>query len=181
MNKKNKLLIFIFSLIVALSFWISYEVRYFNKVEFFSPVEFQGDIPIRNDARGKGEFGASRNGGRVHAGLDILAQIGTPVRAIKSGRVINAQIKPGLGKYVEIGHPGGFFPRLFFWQKKDSQLISIYAHLSEIKVKKGQRVHQGQIVGEVGKTGNASYKDMKPHLHFEIRKDGKAVNPRDYL
>jgi len=167
MNKKKKLIILTLSLLIILSLWISYESRYFNRVEFLSPFDFQGDIPIRNDVFGSGEFGAPRNGGRAHAGLDILAQMGSPVKATRSGRVINAESKPGLGKYVEIRHPGGF--------------ISIYAHLSEINVKNHQRIRQGEIIGKVGKSGNARYKKIKPHLHFEIRKDNKPVNPRDYL
>jgi len=167
MNRKKKLIVLTLVLaIIAASLFI-YESQYFNKVEFLSPIEFEGKIPIRKDVYGSGEFGARRRGGRAHAGLDILARIGTPVKATRSGRVINAQMHKNLGNYVEIRHSKGF--------------ISIYAHLSKIVVKKGQRLRQSQLIGEVGKTGNARYKRIKSHLHFEIRKNDKAVNPKEYL
>ena len=166
-KRKNKLIVLIVSILFISSLWFIYESRYFNKVEFLSPIAFEGNIPIRNDAMGSGEFGAPRKGKRVHAGLDILAEVGMPVNAIRSGRVINAETKRGLGKYVEIRHLG--------------ELISIYAHLSKIGVRKGERVYQGQIIGEVGKSGNARHPKIKPHLHFEIRKGGIPQDPKEYL
>jgi len=168
MKDRRKLLIILaLSFIIIATSWIIYESRYFNTVEFLAPIDFKGDIPIRNDVMGSGEFGAKRKGKRTHAGLDILAEVGTPVKAIRSGRVINAEAHSRLGKYVEIKHRDG--------------LSSIYAHLSKIKVKKYQRVRQGQIIGQVGKSGNARHKRIKPHLHFEIRKDNIPQNPKSYL
>jgi murein DD-endopeptidase MepM/ murein hydrolase activator NlpD len=166
MKRKNRLIIFLISFGIICG-WFYHESKYFNKVEFLSPINFHGDIPVRNDIYGSGEFGAKRAGKRIHSGLDILAGIGEPVRATRSGRVINAENHKNLGNYVEIRHGGG--------------LISIYAHLSKILVEKGERVQQGQIIGEVGKSGNARYKKIKPHLHFEIRKNAEAINPRDCL
>ena len=166
MTSRKKVLI-ILGVVFVLTSWFFYESRYFNKVEFLSPIDFKGDIPIRNDIIGRGEFGAPRKNGRIHAGLDILGKIGTPVKAIKSGRVINAEMHKKLGNYVEIKHWGG--------------LITIYSHLSKILVKKGERVLQGQIVGQIGKTGNAQHPKIKPHLHFEIRKNRKAIDPAPFF
>jgi len=68
---------------------------------------------------------------------------------------------------VEIRHLEGF--------------TTIYGHLSEIKARKGQFVLRGQLIGLVGKTGNARYPDILPHLHFELRQNGPPVDPLLYL
>lgn len=159
-------IILVFVLLILIVFAVN-EARYINKVDFLSPVIFNTAPKLRNDVYGKGHFGARRNGGRKHAGVDFLAEIGTDVVAVRSGWVINAEHHRGLGNYVEIQHA------------KD--LVTIYGHLSEILVKKGQRVYQGQIIGKVGKTGNANYKAMLPHLHFEIRMNNKPINPMEHL
>ncbi len=139
-----------------------------DKFKFLSPIDYSGDIPIRRDDYGDGSFGARRSRGRrTHLGIDILAEVGTTVKAAKSGIVLNAERNHGLGKYVEIKHRHG--------------LVTIYGHLSEIMVKKGQVVKQGQVIGEVGKTGNAYRKLILPHLHFEVRKFGMPQDPVDYL
>ncbi len=139
-----------------------------DKYEFLSPIDYSGDIPIRRDDYGDGSFGARRGRGRrYHLGIDILAKIGAPIRAAKSGIVLNAERNHGMGKYVEIQHRDG--------------LITIYGHLSKILVRKGQRVSQGQIIGKVGKTGNAWRRLILPHLHFEVRKFGMPQDPVDYL
>jgi murein DD-endopeptidase MepM/ murein hydrolase activator NlpD len=122
-------------------------------------------ITIRQDGYGKGYFGASRNGGRTHKGLDISYPIGKPVLASKSGRISASEEDKGYGLYVEIAHPDGRFSR--------------YAHLSRLKVSKGQWVKEGQPIGLCGKTGNANSPIIKPHVHYEIRDAQKeAVNPR---
>ena len=138
-----------------------------DKFAFLSPIDYYGDIPIRRDDYGNGEFGAKRSGRRKHLGIDILAEIGMPVRAVKLGIVINATTDRGFGKYVEIRH--------------GLKLVTIYAHLSKINVSKGEHVCQGQIIGEVGKTGNARNRLILPHLHFEARKKGLAQDPLNYL
>lgn len=94
-----------------------------------------------------------------HQGLDIANYYGAPVKASESGKVIFAGEYKGYGKMVIIRHSGGYSTR--------------YAHLSQIKVKHGQYVRQGQLIGNIGKTGVAT----GPHLHFEIRKYGRALNP----
>lgn len=98
---------------------------------------------------------------RQHAGVDYAAPTGTPVSAIADGTVTMAQWHGGYGHLVEIKHAGG--------------LSSRYGHLSRYGsgVKSGRRVRQGQTIGYVGTTGVST----GPHLHFEIRQNGKPVNP----
>lgn len=131
--------------------------------DFISPIRYKGDIPIRKDDHGDGHFGAPRKGGRSHQGLDISAPLYTCVRASKSGLAKTGFVKNGMGKYVIIRHPNG--------------CATLYGHLSRARVKNNQRVRQGAIIGYVGKTGNAKYDNIAPHLHFEIRKKGKCVDP----
>ena len=72
-----------------------------------------------------------------------------------------------MGNYIIISH-------------RDN-IITIYGHLSNIFVRKNDYVRQGQVIGTVGKTGNARAVDMLPHLHFEVRKNGVPVDPLDYI
>lgn len=97
---------------------------------------------------------------RQHNGIDYGAPIGTPVRCVGDGVVETAGWQNGFGNMVQIRHAGG--------------RTTVYAHLSKIDVKKGQRIEQGQRVGAVGMTGWAT----GPHLHFEFRVGGKQVDPR---
>ncbi|MEO0249024.1 MAG: peptidoglycan DD-metalloendopeptidase family protein [candidate division WOR-3 bacterium] len=94
-----------------------------------------------------------------HPGIDIAAPKGTPVVATAMGRVERAGQDKTLGLVVEIGHPSGF--------------KTIYGHLSKILVKDGQSVYGGDIIGNVGETGNVT----GPHLHYGITKDGSPVDP----
>jgi murein DD-endopeptidase MepM/ murein hydrolase activator NlpD len=98
-----------------------------------------------------------------HAGIDIAAPKGTPIAAAQSGKVIYAGRRSGYGKLVIISHANGYSSR--------------YAHCSSILVKKGQNIKAGQLVARVGATGVATGN----HLHFEIRKNGKTLNPLSYL
>jgi murein DD-endopeptidase MepM/ murein hydrolase activator NlpD len=97
--------------------------------------------------------------GRLHAGLDIAAPTGTPAGAAAGGIVSFAATQSGYGNIVIVEHPGG--------------TSTAYAHLSKISVVVGQIVSAGQQVGLVGTTGHSS----GPHLHFEIRENGHAVDP----
>lgn len=124
-------------------------------------------LAIRNDVYGDGHFNAKRSAGRRHNGIDLLADIGTPVLAAKGGMVRYAGHKRGNGKYVVLSHLCG-------WR-------TYYCHLSEIAVKEKQFVRAGDIIGYVGKTGNANYKRMHSHLHFELHKDGVAQDPDAFL
>jgi len=122
---------------------------------------------LRNDEGGKGHFAASRNGGRLHNGVDLLARVGDPVLATKSGRVIFSDSKDGYGLYVHLIHPDGHNTR--------------YAHLSRIDVQKGQWVRKEQVIGLVGKTGNAQGRSILPHLHYEIRSGDTPVDPTPHI
>ena len=94
-----------------------------------------------------------------HQGLDIAAPTGTTVTATASGTVILAQWYGGYGNYILIDHGGGY--------------SSGYGHLSAIYVSVGQKIQKGQAIGAVGSTGQST----GPHLHFEIRLNGKPVDP----
>jgi murein DD-endopeptidase MepM/ murein hydrolase activator NlpD len=96
---------------------------------------------------------------RAHKGVDYGAPTGTPVRAVGNGTVESAGWQNGYGNVVQIGHGNG--------------RTTVYAHLSRIDVRKGQRVDQGDRVGAVGATGWAT----GPHLHFEFKLNGEQQNP----
>jgi murein DD-endopeptidase MepM/ murein hydrolase activator NlpD len=98
-----------------------------------------------------------------HTGLDFVAPDGTPVLAAAGGVVIKTGWDGAYGKAVTIQHPDG--------------LKTKYAHLSKIGVKKGQQVVVGQQIARSGSTGNTT----GPHLHFEVIKGTKPVNPEKYL
>jgi peptidoglycan hydrolase-like protein with peptidoglycan-binding domain len=103
-------------------------------------------------------------GTRFHAGIDLLAPSGTAVRAAAPGRVAYAGwIAGGWGKLVVVAHT--------------RRVRTMYAHLSAVAVDVGERVRTGSPIGKVGATGNAS----GPHLHFEVRLDGAAVDPSTAL
>ncbi len=138
-----------------------------DKQYFICPIGYKSDIIIRNDNRGDGLFAASRSGRRMHKGIDLLADVGAPVLAAKSGKVVSATRNRGMGKYVIIRH--------------SNNIITIYGHLSEIIVRKNEYVRQGQVIGSVGRTGNARYSDILTHLHFEIRKNGIPQDPLEYI
>ncbi len=125
-------------------------------------------LRIRSDAYGNGEFGAKRRGSRHHAGIDLLAPLGSPVVAARSGWATTGYKRYGYGHFVTITHPDGS--------------ETLYAHLARVDVENGQWVWQDQQLGTVGKTGNAGhYRGILPHLHFEVRIDGEAVNPLPLL
>lgn len=99
---------------------------------------------------------------RAHLGTDFGASRGTPVRAAGDGRVAFAGDDGGYGNVVKLRHPGGYETR--------------YAHLSRFAdgIRSGARVEQGEIIAYVGASGLAT----APHLHYELRRDGQALNPR---
>lgn len=101
--------------------------------------------------------------GRQHEGIDIAVPTGTPVRAAAPGRVVFAGWGGGYGYLVSIDHGSG--------------VVTRYAHNSRLVVRVGQRVGRGQIVAYSGNTGNST----GPHVHFEIRYRGQAVDPLRYL
>ena len=169
MRRSRQALVVVFLVfIVTLSVYYADLGDFCPERGFVCPIPHDEDIIIRNDDIGEGDFGTRRRGGRKHKGIDLEAPIGTPIRAARTGKVIETGNHPsGYGKYVEMRHPDGF--------------ITIYAHLSEIDVREGKIVHRGKIIGKVGKSGNASHRLIKSHVHFEIRDDGVPVNPMDYI
>jgi murein DD-endopeptidase MepM/ murein hydrolase activator NlpD len=101
--------------------------------------------------------------GRMHEGIDLGAAYGSPIAAAAAGVVIYAGWEGGYGNLVVIDHGGG--------------LASAYGHQSRIAVSVGQSVSQGETIGYVGSTGHST----GPHLHFEVRVNGQAVDPLGYL
>lgn len=99
----------------------------------------------------------------MHTGLDFRAAQGDPVRVTANGKVVSAGWAGGYGRMVEVDHGNGLSTR--------------YGHLSEINVKIGDHVKIGQVIGAVGSTGRST----GPHLHYETRIDGEAVDPQKFL
>lgn len=116
--------------------------------------------PIRG-ATITSEFGA--RWGRMHEGIDYGAATGTPIYASDGGTVTLAGVYGGYGNCVEIKHSGGYSTR--------------YGHMSRFVVSQGEKVYQGQVIGYVGNTGRST----GSHLHFEVRLNGVAQNPRNYV
>ncbi|GHT57079.1 hypothetical protein FACS1894109_08160 [Spirochaetia bacterium] len=100
---------------------------------------------------------------RHHAALDLAAPMGTPIKAAMDGTIAVVGFDATYGNYIIISHGNSF--------------QTMYAHLSLVSVKKGAAVLQGSKIGEVGSTGYST----GPHLHFAVYKNGRAVNPLEYL
>jgi len=123
--------------------------------------------PLQDQGAISSEFGSRRDpmsgDHRHHSGLDVAAPEGTPILAAASGRVTHAGPMGSYGQLVEINHGDG--------------IVTRYAHQSAISVAVGQEIAAGEPVGAVGSTG----KSTGPHLHLEVRRDGVAVDPLDFL
>lgn len=100
---------------------------------------------------------------KLHKGADFSANVGTPIYATGDGRVKLSGRHGGYGNTVIINHGYGY--------------ETLYAHMSRIKVKRGQRVKRGDVIGYVGNSGLST----GPHLHYEIHKDGKPIDPVSYF
>ena len=101
--------------------------------------------------------------GAMHAGLDFRGPTGSPILAAAKGTVTFVGRKGGYGNTVEITHGNG--------------MVTRYAHMARFDVKQGARVDAGQRIGGIGSTGRST----GPHLHFEVRVNGRAVNPKPFL
>ena len=111
-------------------------------------------------------YSQRRGAWRMHTGVDLAADEGTPVLAASAGRVLLVESISGYGTTVLLDHGAG-------WQ-------TLYAHLLSTSVATGQRLNQGEVLGAVGMTGSAS----GPHLHFELRRRGPsllALDPTPHL
>jgi len=101
---------------------------------------------------------------KFHAGMDFSAKTGTPIYATGNGKVIRVRkSRKGYGNHVKIDHGYGY--------------VTLYAHMQKYIVKKGQKVKRGEVIGYVGNTG----KSVAPHLHYEVHKNGKKVNPVNFF
>ncbi len=142
-----------------------------NEIERYAAVRRVAmQLPLASPAPG-GTI-TSRYGARVdpflgrpamHTGIDFRAKTGDPVRATASGTVVTAEYSGGYGNLVEIDHGNGVTTR--------------FAHLSRITVKVGKVVSQGTVVGRAGSTGRST----GPHIHYEVRVDGGAIDPMRYV
>ena len=142
--------------------WTAQHLTHANWHAVSAPID-QQPLVIRHDAKGDGRFGAPRSGNIAHRGVDLEAPLGSPVRAVRSGRVIMTGRHRGRGLYLELDHGRG--------------LHSLYAHLQTVDVTTGDRVRQGQPIGTVGKTGNARHPLITPHLHLEVSSQGRLIDP----
>jgi murein DD-endopeptidase MepM/ murein hydrolase activator NlpD len=124
-------------------------------------------MPITSSRAMSSAFGLRTHpiygGLRAHKGVDLPAPTGTPIRASADGLVGKAERFGGYGLYVQLEHGGNLETR--------------YGHMSRIAVAEGQRVHKGDVIGYVGSTGHST----GPHLHYEVRVAGQAVNPLPYM
>jgi hypothetical protein len=119
------------------------------------------DFPLKSAYRYTSGFGM--RWGRMHEGTDMAAPYGTPVYATADGVVVHAGWQGAYGRLIKIRHEFGLETR--------------FAHLSQIRVKVGQRVSRGERIGDMGNSGRST----GTHLHYEIRVSGKAINPMKYI
>lgn len=118
-------------------------------------------MPVRQSFRYTSGFG--RRWGRMHEGIDMAGPVGTPIHATGDGVVTFAGRKGAYGNLITIEHELGTETR--------------YGHLNRIRVKAGQRVSQGERIGDMGNTGRST----GPHLHYEVRMNGRAVDPMSFI
>ena len=108
-------------------------------------------------------YGLRFNGTEFHQGIDIAADMGTPIVATADGVVTAAGWNGGYGNMVDVDHGGG--------------IVTRYGHASAVAVTVGQQVRRGEVIAYVGSTGRST----GPHVHYEVRVDGQPVNPAGYL
>lgn len=129
---------------------------------------FPDGKPVAGEIKVSSEFGLRSNpfGGRgyeVHEGIDFAGPVGQPILATADGLVIKADYDRGYGNHIKLDH--GY------------HYETLYAHLSQMTVKLGDRVQRGDVIGHLGNTGRSS----GPHLHYGIYRNGRALNPRYFL
>ena len=135
----------------------------------FIGIVADSDIPSIWPASGRvtSEFGEVRITG-IHRGIDIANAEGTPIRATANGTVIAVGTSGNYGKRIMLYHGT---------DEKGNTYVTVYAHLSEFKVRVGDNVSQGDLIGLMGNTGYST----GPHLHYEVIVNGTKVNPRYFL
>jgi murein DD-endopeptidase MepM/ murein hydrolase activator NlpD len=133
-----------------------------NKYNYFSEFDNEFLWPVPAIRKISSKFG--KRWGRHHEGIDIAAPMGTHFLASKEGKVIySGNSLPSYGNMIIIDHGSG--------------LHTVYAHARKLFVGRGDRVSKGEVIGKVGSTGRST----GPHLHFEIRKERKPINPEGRL
>ncbi len=134
------------------------EKSFFLGTGFISPVDGRktSGFGTRNDP-----FGSRRH--EFHRGIDVSCPVGTEIKASCGGTVTFSGYKGGYGKLIVVRHARGY--------------ESLYGHLSRFTVRPGQKVERGQLIGYSGNTGHST----GPHLHFEVRKNSRAVNPESLM
>jgi len=101
---------------------------------------------------------------KMHWGTDFSAPTGTPIYATGDGKVTTyKRSRSGYGYHIVIDHGFGY--------------ETLYGHMSKIEVRRGQRVKRGDVIGYIGSTGSST----APHLHYEVMKDGRKINPINYF
>ncbi|MSP86415.1 MAG: M23 family metallopeptidase [Methylotenera sp.] len=158
--------------ITELTARVEFDTEYLSNLEakLLQQSVLKGTLP--NSSPVDAAFNSSSYGWRIdpfngnkafHEGLDFSAETGAPIFSAAGGIVTSAEYQPDYGKIVKINHGSGLETR--------------YAHASKLLVKVGERVKKGQVVAEVGNTGRST----GAHLHYEIRLNGNALDPRKYL
>lgn len=128
----------------------------------FTPIGYPANV-IMNSRFGYRSDPIRRGRVEFHPGIDFKGRRGDAVKSTADGKVIIAGWFQGYGKCVKIRHK--------------NNLETLYGHLSKVNVKEGQMVNTGQVIGQVGSTGHSTGN----HLHYEVRKNGKPINPGSYL
>lgn len=135
-------------------------------VQSIAAISVPSGMPL-HDATLTSDFGMRTHpilgGRRNHKGVDLAQPTGTPVYATADGVVSRAEPFSSYGNYIQIEHGG--------------ELQTRFGHLSGFAVVAGQQVHKGDLIGYVGSTGRST----GPHLHYEVRVAGEAVDPRPYM
>ncbi|MFA6239234.1 MAG: M23 family metallopeptidase [Bacteriovorax sp.] len=137
-----------------------FEAKAYDPKLYLKSGEFLWPVPASTTI----SSGYGHRWGRAHEGIDISARIGSHIVAAAEGVVVYSGSEiGGYGNITVIAHKNGFF--------------SVYAHAKSNFTRQGQRVYKGQVISQIGMTGRTT----GPHLHFEIRKNGEAIDPTTFL
>jgi murein DD-endopeptidase MepM/ murein hydrolase activator NlpD len=137
-----------------------YDAHPHDPKDYLKSGEFLWPVPASNTI----SSGFGHRWGRAHEGIDISARVGSHIVAAAEGVVVYSGSEiGGYGNITVIAHKNGFF--------------SVYAHAKSNFTRQGQRVYRGQVISQIGMTGRTT----GPHLHFEIRKNGEAIDPATFL